>query len=700
MAAGDYEIIVQATGADGVTVNSSLNLRITLEVETVEERREKFEYEENEELEFVLKRFEWYEETLNFDRLSSEELERRWEREEAQAENLRTIDLAALDPGPLPSRMTTPTAEYEGRYLPVSQIRQPENIDTSGNLGLWLEVKGENISGAVLRVPLSSLSVVDENLETLRAFRYDSRQGLFILPYSGIGRTKDYAWARIPGKGTYTFYALPRDDPFFQPSDVPVSILDPLLPLNQIRLTALAPNGSWLAWEPIGPTNFAGRTKALEITQDGTLYAGAAEGGVWRSTDGGVTWKSLMENVPSLAVGDIATVTDENGTFVIYVGTGEYTGEGGAVSAYAGKGLLYSVDGGETWKLIQWADYPKRISTVLVHPEQPNLVWVAGRNGLYILNASKSYQVEHSFLQNFNFSDGVLHPTDPSTAYFGTVDHGFFEINLTIEGDTVTGSLLKQMNQGLDNWKGMATIALYKDDPSIMYAKIDTRVYKWNNGSWSLLKKFKETLHGWCNDIEVSPDDPDVVFAMEVKLYWSFDGGSTWHELEGGHADYHDIVFSPEITHTSLVLEPEEGGFGYREVYVANDAGVFSRELPTYGAMWAPEKDEDLPLKVVHPGWKGEFTPRNGSPAAPLVTSQFYGVSVSQTPNFAVGGSTQDIGVRITPPEYYTHENDVYMYPFNKLAGNEGGPFEISPTDEKVVAWNPWSARQGVVYST
>jgi len=104
--------------------------------------------------------------------------------------------------------------------------------------------------------------------------------------------------------------------------------------------------GAWQAW---GPTNIGGRMTdiAVDPTDVDLVYAGAAEGGVLRSRDGGLTWTPLFDDQPSLSVGAVAL--DPSNPSTVYVGTGEVNPGGGSV-AYGGAGIFRSLDQGDTWE--------------------------------------------------------------------------------------------------------------------------------------------------------------------------------------------------------------------------------------------------------------------------------------------------------------------------------------------------------------
>src|SRR5207249_1815785 len=100
-------------------------------------------------------------------------------------------------------------------------------------------------------------------------------------------------------------------------------------------------------WKQIGPTNAGGRinTIAVHPTDGKTLWVGAADGGIWKSTDNGGSWKAMMDNENAISMGALAV--DPSNPNVLYAGTGEMSSN---TDAYDGAGLFKSTDGGDTWK--------------------------------------------------------------------------------------------------------------------------------------------------------------------------------------------------------------------------------------------------------------------------------------------------------------------------------------------------------------
>ncbi|HET6858388.1 MAG TPA: sialidase family protein, partial [Streptomyces sp.] len=132
-------------------------------------------------------------------------------------------------------------------------------------------------------------------------------------------------------------------------------------------------------WKPVGPTNIGGRivSLALDPRRADTVYAAAASGGIWRSTDAGQTFTSAWPDSWTQAMGAVATGPDG----ALYAGTGEPNPGGGSIT-YEGTGLYRSTDGGAHWRPLGLRD-SGAISAITVDPANPRRIYVAAAGSLY-----------------------------------------------------------------------------------------------------------------------------------------------------------------------------------------------------------------------------------------------------------------------------------------------------------------------------
>lgn len=128
-----------------------------------------------------------------------------------------------------------------------------------------------------------------------------------------------------------------------------------------------------------GEAAYAGRISALAAhpTDPLVVYAGAAQGGVWKTTNGGASWIPLTDQQDSLAVGSVALAPSNPD--VVYVGTGEANQ---SCSSFFGAGILKSMDGGETWSLLGQIPFAgTSVGSLVVHPDDPDVIWAGNTSG-------------------------------------------------------------------------------------------------------------------------------------------------------------------------------------------------------------------------------------------------------------------------------------------------------------------------------
>ncbi len=357
-------------------------------------------------------------------------------------------------------------------------------------------------------------------------------------------------------------------------------------------------------WVSIGPRNINGRIRSIAIhpTNGDIVYAGAAEGGVWRSTDAGQSWYPFMQYEDALAVGALAI--DPTSPNTIYAGTGEPTWWPG----YEGVGVLKSMDGGATWSPTG-AIGNGHIARLTIDPTNTNIVYCAGfPGGLYeTTNGGTNW----STILAGDVTDFVLDPTSTSILYAGIRNDGVYK-------STDRGGSWTKLAGGLPaTASNRVMLSLCAASPQTVYAKLDQTVYKTTNGgtSWANLGTHGGSTYSyWCTYVAVDPTDPAIVFAAGVSLARSTDGGANWSSVLGGsdwekdrlHPDQHAMAFDPA---------------NHLRIYAANDGGVY---LSTDGAnTWAKVSDG-------------------------LVVTQFYDVGVSSATPSMLGGGTQDQGTNIT----------------------------------------------------
>lgn len=326
-----------------------------------------------------------------------------------------------------------------------------------------------------------------------------------------------------------------------------------------------------LEYRMIGPFR-AGRTVgAVGIpSQPNVFFVGVNNGGVWKTDDYGRTWNPIFDDAPTGSVGDLA-VSPTNPD-IIYVGTGEGLHR---PDLAVGDGMFKSTDGGNNWNHIGLDDV-QQISRVIVHPTNPNIVFVAGLGHPYGANETRG--IFRSFdggetwekVLYINHNTGAVQvefdPNNPQVLFADLWEHqeGPWEnakfsgpnsgLYKSIDGGTTWQKITKGLPSS-EQGMGRIGIAIAPSNSKRMYATVDSKenggIYKSDDAgeSWNLISKDRR-LWGRGSDfaeIKVHPKKENVIFVGNVASYKSTDSGISWTSLKGapGGDDYHRIWINP-----------------------------------------------------------------------------------------------------------------------------------------------------------
>jgi photosystem II stability/assembly factor-like uncharacterized protein len=337
---------------------------------------------------------------------------------------------------------------------------------------------------------------------------------------------------------------------------------------------------SALRWRLIGPFR-GGRTLAVAGVpgQPETFYFGAVAGGVWKTTDAGRTWVPLFDDQPIASIGALTIAPSDPS--VIYVGTGE---EALRSDITFGAGVYKSTDAGKSWRLIGLED-SQHIGRILVDPANPDIVLVAALGHAYGPNSERGV---------FRSTDGGAHwtkvlykdertgainlaadPDNPQTVYAALWDVHRTTWSTYAPVTGPGGGLYRSQDGGL-TWTeltghGLPAGTLGRIGVAVaagqngqrVYAMIDSEhdagLYRSNDGgeSWRLVCT-DPRIHSrpwYFSKLAVDPQNPDVVYAPNVALYRSTDGGAHFEAIKGapGGDDYHQLWIDPEHPERMIV---------------------------------------------------------------------------------------------------------------------------------------------------
>ena len=376
----------------------------------------------------------------------------------------------------------------------------------------------------------------------------------------------------------------------------------------------------------IGPATMSGRVSCLAVdpTDASTVYIGAGGGGVWRTTDGGSSVQPVFDDY-SQSIGAIALAPSN--PKVVYVGTGEPWVRN---SVSVGTGVYRSTDGGNRWQSLG-LDSTERISGIVVHPEDENVVYVAALGPLWsdgsqrgVFKTTDGGQTWARILyldESAGAASISMDPARPDVLFVGMWSHrrtpydfdSGYRGNSGLYRTTDGGENWTKLTNGLpDETLGRIAVAVAPGNGKVVYAAVETGtkqtkgVYRSADGgdSWSLIdKSFNSQVRPfYFASLAVDPSNDSIVAKCGLTAIISETAGKLWRDFPSHvHSDYHAIWF-----------DPEDG----KHILVGTDGGVYeSRDRGRSFRMW-----NNLPI------------------------SQFYHVSVDRAAPYRVYGGLQDNG--------------------------------------------------------
>ncbi len=414
----------------------------------------------------------------------------------------------------------------------------------------------------------------------------------------------------------------------------------------------------------IGPAVMGGRIAdvAVDSHRKSTWYVAAASGGVWKTTNAGITWKQVFGNQPSYSIGTVAL--DPNNPAVVWVGTGENV-SGRHVGW--GDGVYKSLDGGASWRRMG-LETSQHIGKILIDPREGNVVLVAaegplwsssGERGVYrSTDGGNTWRAVLEIDENTGVTDIEFDPSNPDVVYAAAYQRRRRIWSLLGGGP---GSGIYKSTDGGESWRkitkglpksemGKIGLAVTPADPALVYATIQASdeergFYRSrdNGESWERRNSYISGGTGphYYQEIEASPTNPDLVYQMDVFLHVTRDGGANFDYLGTGsekHSDNH-----------ALWIDPANGD----HMIASTDAGLY--DTFDEGTTW--RHFPNLPV------------------------SQFYKLALSNAePFYDILGGAQDLGTLFGPARTANVEG-VRNRDWYAPMGADGYSVAIDPTD-------------------
>ncbi len=430
-----------------------------------------------------------------------------------------------------------------------------------------------------------------------------------------------------------------------------------------------------MRWRAVGPANFMGRLSDVAGIPgpSKTLFVAAAAGGIWKSTNNGVTWRPVFDDKRVISMGMLAIAPTD--TQQVWAGTGEPNSRN---SIEPGGGIYKSTDGGITWTL-KGLEKTEAIGRVVVHPTNPNTVFVAAlgatwrsnpERGLYrTTDGGTTWQMVKFVSDKAGFIDVAINQKDPNILFASSWERLRTPYSLKSGGP---GSALWKSTDGGTTWtevkgggwpdglKGRINLDINRANPNVIYAMVegtgldakgsyepsrtprDNGLWRSTDGgaTWTKMNSINVRPF-YYSQVRSDPKNPDRVYFSSTDLQVSDDGGKTSRNAaQGVHIDTHGVWIDPNDTERWVI---------------ANDGGV------------AVTFDKG-----------GNFTQMQN-----LAIGQFYEVAYDMAVPYNICGGAQDNGTWCGPSRRRGGATTLgYWY---TIAGGDGFYAAMDPTDPNIV---------------
>ena len=328
-------------------------------------------------------------------------------------------------------------------------------------------------------------------------------------------------------------------------------------------------------WQPLGPIlddvttreniEGVGRVSCIAFhpTNDQIMLVGTPAGGLWKSSDGGNTWGTSTDDLPTLGISSIAF--DPYNPNIVYAGTGDRD-----AGDSPGMGVLKSEDGGDTWNFINTGISTRTVGAIIVCTDQANSIVIATDLGIRrSIDGGATWTQASS--NTFEYKDLAQHPTDPNILYATGAGRFYRSEDF--------GLTWTQSNSGVSNGTRMC-VSVNAAEPDAVYL-LRTNTYSYTGTFKSEDKGLTFTsmsttpnIMGWSADgsstggqawydlcLAGDAQTPNVIYCGGIRLKKSVDGGTTWQDINSNfvHVDQHEMAINPHN----------------QDLYVCNDGGLY-----------------------------------------------------------------------------------------------------------------------------
>jgi photosystem II stability/assembly factor-like uncharacterized protein len=451
-----------------------------------------------------------------------------------------------------------------------------------------------------------------------------------------------------------------------------------------------------LRFRNIGPATMGGRVDDFAVLESNpsVYYVAMAIGGLWKTTNNGTTFEPIFQNEEVSSVGDVAIAA--NDANLVWVGTGENNNR---QSSSWGGGIYKSTDGGRTWKNMGLAD-TRHIARVIVDPVDHDVVYVAALGHLWGPNKERGiFKTSDGGLtwSNVLFVDNdtgatelVMDPSNNKVLYAATYQRRRATWGMNGGGpgsaiykSTDAGRTWTKLTKGIPSGPlGRIGLDVYRKDPRVVYARIqhetESGVYRSDDGgaSWTKMSSTNPRPM-YFSQIRVDPNDDHRIYVLGVQIHISDDGGKTFVENGTLHSDHHAFWIDPGDS--NHVMTGNDGGIG-----VSWDRGEkwdFVDNMPA-GQFYHVSYDMETPYNV-YGGLQDNYS--WGGPSA--VRGRF---GISNFDWFIIGGG--DGFVAVADPRdsrvVYTESQGGNMVRTDRVTFERKTVKPTVPKGDKPLRWN------------
>ena len=356
-----------------------------------------------------------------------------------------------------------------------------------------------------------------------------------------------------------------------------------------------------LQFRNIGPASMGGRVDDLAVLESNpaVFYVGTASGGLWKTTNSGTTWEVHFDDLDdAVSIGDIAIAPDDANT--VWVGTGENNNR---QSGSWGNGVYKSIDGGQTWKHMGLRE-SRHIARIIVDPVDHDVIYVAALGSLYgpgkergVYKSTDGGLTWNNVLfvdQDTGATELVQDPSNNKVLYAATYQRR--RATWGFNGGGPGSAMWKSSDAGRTWTKltngvppghlGRIGMDVYRANPNIVYARIEatggqTGTYRSDDAglSWRRMSNVNPRPM-YFSQIRIDPTNDLRVYVLGVQLHISDDGGKTFIENGTMHSDHHAMWINPK--NPNHIIDGNDGGVGISWDKGKTWEGIYNMDLAQY----------------------------------------------------------------------------------------------------------------------